>query len=128
MKAKLGKENDNARNYGSEKETVNEKNLVTIYKGEICSPVRAAWYMGRSASASVVYCSIWVRNIGFYTSGRGSAGGGGYHKESAALGEAIRSAGIELDQAIDGCGDRAMDEALEAIGRALGYRGKMKIV
>ena len=126
MKAKLGKQLDNGRNYGGEK--VNRLQLVVVHKGEILVPVDARFYMGRSANASVVYCSVWISKKGFYTSGRGSAGGYGYHKESAALDDALRSAGVTLDQSISGVGERAMEDALVAIGRALGYRGKMRVI
>ena len=85
--------------------------------------------MGRSNSASVVYCSIWVhshvpQDSGLkngYWSGRGTAGGGGYHKESAALAGAIESAGITLEGNIGGCGEGSMRHALTAIARSLGY-------
>ena len=45
-------------------------------------------------------------------------------KESAALEEAIEDAGIELDSPISGHGDSAMDDALQAIARAV--TGKRK--
>jgi len=47
------------------------------------------------------------------------AGGGGYHKRSAAAGSAISNAGIVLSKDIDGRGDGAIREAVEAITRAL---------
>jgi hypothetical protein len=49
--------------------------------------------------------------------GRGKAGGGGYHKPSAALAEAIRDLGYQLDQDIDGRGDAACEAALLALAR-----------
>ena len=120
------------------KETVNHLDVVTIKKGEIVNPVTARFYMGRSSSASVVYCCLWVD--GRY-SGRGQAGGYGYHKESAALQEAIKSVGIQLkgdpygregkeggNCSIHGIGQQGMELALKAIARAAGYRGKAKII
>jgi len=108
MKAKIISQNSNALQ-PSNKETVNVLNVVGTHKGEVINPVTARFYMGRSSSASVVYCNLWVHgphSSNLHTSGRGSAGGGGYHKESAggggyhkesaALQEAITSAGIEL--------------------------------
>ena len=128
MKAKLTKEFDNGRNYGGEKETISNYNVVVVYKGEIKEPVTCRCYMGRSRQASTVYASVWISKTGFYTSGRGSAGGYGYHKESAAIGDALRSAGVELDQDIDGRGELAIEEALIAVVRALGYKGKVKVI
>jgi hypothetical protein len=90
--------------------------------------------MGRSPSSSVVYCSVWVNSANYSSSGKGSAGGGGYHKESAALQAALTSAGIELRGdpykikagdfegrpcSIGGCGEDAMRKAPYAIGLAL---------
>jgi hypothetical protein len=144
MKAKFTvRECSNAKNLAGDKEVVNEKKLVVTYKGEILTPVDVRWYMGRSSQASTVYCSVWVHGAGVSVSGRGQAGGYGYHKESSAFASALSSAGIELygnpygyahpaeDKSrahIGGCGDRSVDEAVLALGRALGYRGKMKIV
>jgi hypothetical protein len=144
LKAKFeGKDRTNARNYSGEKEKVSSYTLVAVYKGKIEMPVTVVCYMGRSASASVVYASIWVHGKEVYRSGSGSAGGYGYHKESTAIQEAISSAGIVLygsaysrqGEAVDykkkayigGVGDYAIKEAIYAIGRALGYR-KMAIV
>lgn len=107
-------------------------------------------YMGRSSSASVVYASIWINfNLANmptvqriagewehgYTTGNGKAGGYGYHKASAAVQDAIASAGIELygsaykplipdftiRASISGVGDSAIQSALLAIAFAAGY-------
>ena len=87
--------------------------------------VDARFWMGRSNSASVVYCSIWIHGNGFECSGRGQAGGYGYHKPSAAFAAAVGSAGIQLAKPVDGVGDSAVRDAIETIGQAMGYRGKM---
>ena len=67
-----------------------------------------------------------------YCSGHGKAGGYGYHKESAALQEAIESAGIKLRSPIDGAGDSAVRGAMEAINRAafrkLGKRSARTVI
>jgi len=130
MKATIKNPQENGRNHGHNKETVSEKNVVALYKGELFNPITVRWYMGRSNSASVVFCSIWChsRHKGLHCAGNGSAGGYGYHKESAALGDALRSAGIELDRSISGAGDTAISGALEAITKALGYTGKILII
>jgi len=123
----------NARNLGDKKEIVQTLVLVgvriVVGVPQYTEPCRAVFYMGRSSSASVVDCALWVSGLTFWTSGRGRAGGYGYHKQSAALGAAINSAGIALYTGpdfekfayIDGAGESAMQDALYAIGEALGY-------
>lgn len=100
--------------------------------------VDARFWMSRRAGASVVYCSVWIRTrLGCadaptpprWLSGRGSAGGYGYHKESAAFADALRSAGIELERSVHGVGDQAIKDAMRAVARAAGYKGcRMKVV
>ena len=118
MKATIGKQVSNAINYGDKKKLIKTFNVVTDGLKEV---IKARCYMGRSASASTVYASIWINASGIYTSGKGKAGGYGYHKESAAIAEAIESAGISLDKDISGVGDDAIYVALKAIARALGF-------
>ncbi len=90
---------------------------------EIREPVTARLWMARAASASVCYATIWIGGHANDTevslAGHGSAGGWGYHRNSAALQFAIESAGIKLDQRIDGVGDTAIEAALLAIARAV---------
>lgn len=64
--------------------------------------------------------SVWVHGDGG-CAGHGTAGGYGYHRPSAALQEALMSAGIKLVEPIDGAGDWAMESALLAIAEHLGY-------
>lgn len=138
----------NARNYHGEKELIRGIKLIDKKTERVI--VDARWYMGKSASASVVYCSMWCMGRGVYeaahsTSGKGTADGYGYHKASAALASAITSAGITLygspyghpsngdsDKAtkamlksvahIGGCGDDSIECALLSIAYAMGYR------
>ena len=118
MLATIGKQVSNAVNYGDKKELIKTFNLITDELKEI---ITVRCYMGRSASASTVYASIWVNAPDIHTSGKGKAGGYGYHKESAAIAEAIESAGITLDANISGVGDCAIRDALTAIANALGF-------
>lgn len=134
MVAKLITESSNARNMAGEKEQVNR--IVLIDKKTEAHAVDARFYMASGRNASTVYCSIWVHTKDGKTfAGHGKAGGYGYHKESAALSDAIKSAGIELwgDQYnrtkspkkkayISGCGETAMNDACNAIAYAAGYR------
>jgi len=121
------KDHRNAKNLYRDKEEVDSLTVVATYKGKLYKPVMARFWMARSNQASVVYCSIWVhsRHKQIDVSGYDSAGGYGYHKESSALAGAIRSAGIKLDKDIDGVGDNAMEDAVEAIARAAGFTGQM---
>lgn len=142
MKAIITEERSNARNLAGNKEIVKTKQAVVYSKGELKTPVDVRWYMGRSSNASVVYCSLWIHDKK-HTSGYGIAGGYGYHKESAAMQEALASAGIKLygsayntgekenfkkECYIDGVGDTAEDNAIKAIVKALGYKGNVKII
>lgn len=134
MTAKLVTEARNARNMAGEKEQVNR--IVLIDKKSEKQVVDARFYMASGRNAPTVYCSIWVyTKDGKGFTGHGKAGGYGYHKESAALADAIESAGIELwgDQYnrtkspkqrahISGCGETAMHDACNAIAYTAGYR------
>ena len=118
MKATIKELAGNGKNYGHKKELIQTFNVITDTLKEI---ITVRCYMGRSASASVVYASIWVYGPEHFASGTGKAGGYGYHKSSAAIGDAIKSAGIELSKDIEGVGDSAVIEALGAIAEAMGY-------
>ena len=123
MKAQLTKTDCmNARNLGDKKETVKQAVLIACKAGEFKEPITVRWYMSRSGDgASPVYCALWVRCSPYYVSGRGKAGGYGYHKASAAFQDACDSAGIELSQPVDGRGNDMVREAILAIGEALGF-------
>ena len=82
--------------------------------------VEARFWMGRHRKASTVYCSIWVHAPGLHASGNGTAWGYGYHKESAALSDALQSAGVTIIESISAAGERAMEEALRAVAIAAG--------
>ncbi len=115
----------NGRNLSPQKETIRAYTVIGIGKSrsDVVEVATARWYMSRSADgASPIYCSLWVNVPGvIHAAGHGRARGYGYHKASAALGDAIQSAGITLSKDIDGVGDTAMDDALHAIGIACGF-------
>ena len=152
MKAKLPNTDyiSNAYNYSGEKELTNRWQLVAFSPTERkkrraenraeCRPhwdrpddgfrtvVDARCWMGRSSQASVVYCSVWIHCAdGRSYSGKGTAGGWGYCKASAAFQDALTSAGIELYDSegkrtnIRGAGESAIRVALHAIAKAAGY-------
>lgn len=124
--ATITKPVENGRHHDS-KECTSARVLVALCPpGSDGSPLRElatlrTYVAKRSDGAGRVYASIWVHGHGLHCSGTGHASGYGYHKPSAAAAAAIESAGIELSDPIDGRGDAAVDDALRAIGRALGY-------
>lgn len=101
--AKFTAQEENARNMAQDKETVSQYKIIDKKTESVIIDCRV--YMGRSASASTVYSSIWIhipeanKPEGWqygYTTGRGSASGYGYHKESQAIADALASAGVKL--------------------------------
>lgn len=121
-------ENRNGKNLGSSKEMVSTWNLVVDLDGELVSPITVRCYKGRSSSASVVYASVWIGDRPFRTSGHGRAGGYGYCKVSAAIDDAFRSAGIELNKSISGIGIGAVESAIVAIGEYMFGKRKMILI
>ena len=131
-----GEEKSNAKNLANEKETISQ--YIIVDKKTEKEVINCRVYMGRSSSSSQVYASIWISNNGLYTSGYGTAGGYGYHKESAAIDYAISSAGFELfgnvyvrsnekpdfkkQCHIGGVGESAIDSALLAIAYSIGVK------
>ena len=122
-----------------------DKVLATGYKliahngTEFKELVTAFIWKGKSNTSSQVHAAIWVpgddSNNRPWLSGSGKASGWGHHKASAALSEAIDSAGIKLygtpysrgevdytkPAQIEGVGNSAMELAIYAIGQACGY-------
>jgi hypothetical protein len=136
IKAQIVKKAENAKRPDN-KELVSAYSLVVrLPSGEMRDVVTVKCYMGRSASASVIHAVMWVKCAdGHWTSGSGSAGGRGYHKESVAIASAISSAGIELQDLdrtdrkdrwfdLGGTGTSYYPQVFEAIARAAGYHGR----
>lgn len=120
------------RNEAGKLEMVEAVTVRTFYSasGNGMQPVRAC---------------VWIRaprgsDNGQWHSGRGSAGGCGYHKESAAIAEAVSSAGVELygrpsrygraepgdtKRRLDfgGTGSSGYEEIFSAIAKARGFVG-----
>jgi hypothetical protein len=134
MKASFNKVQNNAINYGGNKETIRTYNVIAHKKGIGYSDapnfkelIVCRVYMARkSDGASPVYASIWLYGadgtVCDYRSGKGTASGYGYCKKSAAVSDAISSAGITLDKAINGRGESAIRDALKAIAEAMGFK------
>jgi hypothetical protein len=79
-----------------------------------------------SRTGAKVTACVWVSSGERYGAGSGYASGYGYHKASAAAGSAIESAGIRLSKRIDGVGDDAIRQAVEAIATAI--TGKRRVI
>jgi hypothetical protein len=118
--------------------------LVGTYKGELKELVCLRIYQGTGAT---VKANIWVQaslnGENGWRNGRGSAGGYGYCKASAAADEALTNAGIQLmgsaygghvevdyreRASISGVGTTAIEAALLAIGKLINPRSKFLIV
>lgn len=140
MRAKLANLVDNGRNYC---EKVLESKYLIIDKKTEREIIDCRIYCGKSASSMRVYASMWLHcpavgdRPSIYAAGHGTADGGGYHKGSAAVEQAIHSAGIELYGSpyarshekpdfkkrayIGGVGYDAIEYALLAIAHAAGF-------
>ena len=79
-------------------------------------------------SSGTAYACVWLyQPVNFdagipasgWSTGSGSAGGYGYDKGSAAADTAIRAAGVQLSESINGRGAAAVREAVQAVGEAL---------
>ncbi len=90
-----------------------------------CDNCRTAIDVRFYGNGSRHYCCIWIdsrygNGNSNDASGSDFAGGGGYHRDSAAMAGALEAAGVTLADDIAGCGDGAMREAIEALARHLG--------
>lgn len=118
--------------------------LVATHGGKLREAITVrSYYNEKGSGMQPVRACVWVHPAdgGEWRTGRGSAGGCGYHKESAAIAEAVRNAGIELYGnpygfrrepvnlknrfEFGGTGSSAYAEIFSAIARAAGYRGRM---
>lgn len=109
-----------------------EKNFHTQYTGLAIlggingiPTVKEAVTLRLYYTDSRAYCCVWLQGgvqVGGYNlwqKGSAYAGGYGYHRGSAAAACALRNAGVKLSESIDGCGDSAIRNAVEAVTRAL---------
>lgn len=103
----------NTYSYRREKHFDSQLSIVDLDEGREIACVR--FYRPNET----VYCVVWIFSDK-PARGYGKAGGGGYHKQSAAMGEALARAGVTLSKPIDGCGDAAMSDALLALARHMG--------
>lgn len=77
---------------------------------------------------STLHACVWItshtrkKHMSYYLTGGGKASGCGYHKASAALEAAFTDASITFDEGVAGVGETAMEEALQAVAVAMGYK------
>ncbi|RMG43346.1 MAG: hypothetical protein D6732_00205 [Methanobacteriota archaeon] len=127
MKAKITNKINNAFN-------TNHRKDEHFYK-EYCAIVRKRNYTGDMqigpvlilrcyATQATNYACLWIQDdkSSTHISSSGKAGGYGYHRESQAAEHAFENAGIELSEPIGGVGQGAIEEAIRAVVKALGYR------
>lgn len=121
MKANLtnSRSSDNIRKARKEDHFYREVTALDPKTGRAVVIARFYW------PSSVCYSCVWVHGK-THPRGAGSAGGGGYHKASAAFAGALSDAGITLSEDVGGRGDRAIEDAVEAIARAA--TGKRKFI
>jgi len=112
-----------ARNYGDTKETIGALTLVVCRGGQIHEPITVRYYKGRSSSATVVYCSVWIRDTrgGEEYNATGKAKGYGFDRPSAALQDALENAGFVFSREFGGEGPQAAREAVLVVANALGW-------
>ena len=119
--------------------------LIATRKGELCEVITVRTYFNEKGSGmQPVRACIWIKPAadGDWHSGRGSASGCGYHKESAAIADACSAAGVQLFGETErrysaikadpkrrfdfgGTGSSHYEEIFKAIAHAAGYRGRM---
>lgn len=101
------------RSYQRERHFDSQLSIIDMDTGREIACVRFYW------PNETVYCVVWIFSDK-PARGCGKAGGGGYHKRSAAMSEALARAGVTLPEPVNGCGDSAMDDALLALARHMG--------
>ncbi len=120
------KEAINAKAHRKEGNFQSEYCIIDYSGKEVKTPITLRIYGSSSNSAN--YACLWIhgefKGMKGYQSFNGSdrATGCGYHRPSAAAAYAIKNAGIELKNAIDGRGETAIEDALKAIASYLGIK------
>lgn len=114
--------------------------LIVSRNGEMHQAIIVrTYYNPKGSGLQPVYASVWIAGMKAHYCGAGSARSCGYHKESAAIANAVEAAGVTLfgnpygsgksDPTVEfrfgGTGDSAYPDIFKAIARAAGYRGRM---
>ena len=107
------------KNFRREKNFTNQYSLISFDGQEFSEIVNLRIYQ---TQAKTTAC-IWLHAArDFHNLGGGTATGGGYHRSSKAVANALKSAGIELSEPIDGRGNGAIRSALEEIAKNLNLK------
>lgn len=114
----------NGKNYGGEKEMISAISVIGLKGSTARELITVRIHCTKSHGRN--YASIWIHGGhgdkgNLYGAGHGWAGGYGYHRVSAAVSDALNSAGVKLSHDIAGVGDEAIRTALEALAAHLGY-------
>lgn len=124
MKAQLfNLKSDFNTNHRKERYFYKELTAFTVLDGEIKTVATIRYY----ATDARHYAACWVHHYNGWGQGTGYAGGWGYCRESAAAAEALQAAGVKLSQDINGRGQSAVIEALEAIAAEMYPGGQVYI-
>lgn len=115
-------ENINAKAHRKEGNLDRQWSLIDLRDGSTLVTVRTYW------PAQTCFACVWTSSRIGYGSGSSKAGGGGYCKQSAAIEDALRSAGFRFEEPFGGHGLGAVDDALEAIARHAGLRKRFAII
>ncbi len=118
--------------------------LIVSHAGQLRDAITVrTYYAEKGSGMQPVRACVWITPAdgAEWRSGRGSAGGCGYHKESAAIAEAISACGVSLHGSLynyrsdpvdmkiqihfGGSGSSGYPDIFEAIARTAGYRGRM---
>ena len=86
---------------------------IAVIHDENTTPCRFRFYN----TGQTIHCCAWISGREVYSSGYGKAGGNGYCKESAAMYDAIKDAGITMSEYWAGTGGSKQREAAIAIGK-----------
>lgn len=89
---------------------------VTIEGGELRTLLDLRIYFPNQ----VCYAALWAP-CNDWVNGTGKAGGGGYHKQSAAVSAAFTAAGYSFTEHWGGSGDEAIKDAIRAVCALHGF-------
>jgi hypothetical protein len=106
--------------------------LVAVHDGHPVEVLTANSFYGKGNGMQPVRVCVWINlpaGGGYrrtWLAGQGKAGGCGYHKESAALDDALGNAGIKLDHSISG--SSVYFDAFSAIADMAGFTGPYLLI
>lgn len=114
----------NAKAHRKEDRLDKQWSLIRLDDGHELATVRTYW------PGSTCYACVWIHGgeAHGYANGSAKAGGGGYCKRSASVYWAMRAAGLTFAEHFDGCGEQAIERALESLAQYFGIRSRFVIV